>query len=81
MLRILFLLGWEKKNMRKGIEAIRGKNREEGEKGKWEGGGGVKKINEKQKDRNVVIRTKFDNVNGTRDQMNINNDIYCIPNG
>ncbi len=41
--------------------------------------GGGKKINEKQKDRNV--RTKIDNVNGTRVQMNINNDIYCIPNG
>jgi hypothetical protein len=41
MLGILFLLGWEKKNMKKGIEGIRGKNREEGEKGKW--GGGVRK--------------------------------------
>jgi hypothetical protein len=44
-------------------------------------GGGCKKINEKQKDKNVVIKTKFDNVNGIRVQMNINNDIYCIPNG
>jgi len=38
MLRILFLLGWEKKNMRKGIEGIRGKNREERES--FGGGGG-----------------------------------------
>jgi hypothetical protein len=48
-------------------------------KGKLGGGGGDKKINERQKDRNV--RTKIDNVNGTRVQMNINNDIYCVPNG
>jgi hypothetical protein len=50
MLNIFFLLGWEEKNMRKGIEGIRGKHRTEGEKGKW--GGGAKKMkNENQKDR------------------------------
>jgi hypothetical protein len=35
MLRISFLLQWEKKNMKKGIEGIKGKSKEEGEKGKW----------------------------------------------
>jgi hypothetical protein len=37
--------------------------------------------NEKQKDRHVVNKMKFDNMIGTRIQMNINNNIYCILNG